>query len=264
MAETTIRPAFEAQKLAADCMDSYHEDLLEARILWLFTTAKRTRGGRVVLGTAGRTNALQRFLSSGNESVATGHDYIILISEKRWQTSLATQRAALIDHLLCRCVKREVLNKTTGNMTTSWGTVGPDVEEFTDVILRHGVWLPEQQTFAKAIVAMPGRQLTLHLPDLQDEPEDKPADGGKPADRETTVDEQGTVVGTTRLDDQAEHDRKNTETADLLEHQVAERAATNGIDHEPGWQEQTGIGSSEIEQHRRRRGTRSSETAPTA
>jgi len=245
MAETSIRPAFDAQNLAVPLIDAHHEHLQQARILWLFTTSKRTRGGHVTLGSASRSNPLQRFLSSGNESVQTGHDYIVLIDEGRWKRALATQRAALVDHLLCRMVQREVANKRTGEITRSWGTVGPDIEEFSDVILRHGVWLPEQQVMAQAMREQ-GNTLRLKLPDLQDEPDDvaEPKDRG--AERVTTLEPDGIVATTEQVD------------------QMPEPPKTNGVEHAPGWQAQAGIGSSEHEQRRRRRGKRAPEGTPSA
>lgn len=235
MAETTIRPAFDAQNLAGPLIEAHHEHLQGARVLWLFTTSKRTRGGHVTLGTAARSNPLQRFLSSGNDSVQTGHDYIVQIDEGRWKRALATQRAALVDHLLCRMVQREVNNKRTGEITRSWGTVGPDIEEFSDVILRHGVWLPEQQVMAKAMREQ-GNTIKLKLPDLQDEPTEEAQPKDRGAEHITTVDPDGIVVASEQID------------------QTPEPAHTNGAEHEPGWQEATGVGASEHEQRRRRRG----------
>ena len=43
MAETTIRPALAAEELAVDLIAQHHDHLEDARILWLYTSAKRKK-----------------------------------------------------------------------------------------------------------------------------------------------------------------------------------------------------------------------------
>jgi hypothetical protein len=221
--ETEIRPAVDAQRLAWPLIRDHHDHLKTARILWLTTNAKRKRGDKTVLATSSRMSVIQRFLSGGMEAIEDGYDFLILISATQWRSLTAAQQLALVDHQLCRCGLRQTVNRRTGATTETWCALSPDVEEFSAVIRRHGLWLTAQRNFAEAIP----RQ--MHLDD--------------------TI--------TPKAEDDAEHERRNAETVDRLEHQVAAAPDTNGVDHEheqpPGWQEQTGIGSSEIEQQRRRR-----------
>lgn len=258
MVQTVIRPASAAQDIATDLIDDHHTHLQRARILWLFTNSKRTRGNKVTLGTAGRLNAVQKFLSSGLVSVEKGYDFIVLIDGSRWDSALKTQREAMVDHLLCRMRLRERHNQRTGAITRTWVTVAPDVEEFTDVILRHGIWLPEQKRFVKLILE--GRQLKLdiELPDLagalEDDEDDSDAeDGAKPA-------------ATVSLDG-VEHPSscaliKNpsgaTCTCGALQAAAVTPPETNGHAEaaetaSPTWQETAGVGSSDIEKGRQRR-----------
>jgi hypothetical protein len=152
--ETIIWPAVPAQELAIDLIDEYHEHLQTARILWLFTSSKRTRGGRLVRGSVVRATPLQRYLSSGlsgNCSVSAGDDFIVQIDSESWQQLRATQHLALVDHLLCRMVRNEHENQRTGETTYTWGTVAPDIEEFSSVIERHGGWLPPLWVFTEVV-----------------------------------------------------------------------------------------------------------------
>lgn len=260
MVQTVIRSAISAQELATDLIDDHHEHLQRARILWLFTNSKRTRGNRVVLGTSNRTNALQRYLSSGNVSVEKGSDFIVLIDSTRWETSLKTQREAMVDHLLCRMQLREVVNKRSGKITHTWTTVAPDIEEFTDVILRHGVWLPEQQRFVKAI--QQGRQLTLEteLPDLTSKDEDTEdtdtEDGTDPAAGAAGVGAESGTQGAVQAASVA---------ADAVAPPPPNGHTAMGNEELPGptWQQQTGAGSSDLEQHRQRLGRTGAAQAPT-
>src|SRR5258707_1367342 len=110
MAETVIsHAADDLKQLAADLIDEHHEELQEARILWLFTTAKRSSANRVILGTSSRTTPLLRFLTGPAAQSVPSADFIVQIDEKRWKTMLATQRRALIDHCLCRMQWRETI-----------------------------------------------------------------------------------------------------------------------------------------------------------
>lgn len=188
MPETVIRPALTAQELAVDLIAEHHEHLEEARILWLFTTAKSTRGGRAVLGKSKRLGAEARFLSSGNVSIREGYDFVLVIAEQSWTSMGASQRLALVDSLLCRCAIREVENKTTGRVTKTWYTVSPDVEEFSEVIRRHGLWLPELKTMARAIGSKQLRML--------EQDDARQASRKAPAERVTTVEADGVVAST--------------------------------------------------------------------
>jgi hypothetical protein len=300
MAEVAIRRApGEVLKLAQDVIDECHEHLLEAVIMWLFTTSKRTRGGHVVLGTSSRTNPLQRYLSSIGMVSSVPADYIVLLDEKRWQRALATQRVALLDHLCCTMIQKETVNKRSGEITKSWATVGPDVTEFSGVIRRRGIWLPEQQVFARA-VRETGRTIEIKFPDLDGDPDETPSTNGKPPDRTTTVDDQGTVVATERVADASPGDADGGHATAAVEDEAGSESGSltasesplsaNGhidvpmhdaswqgepvgpgqrtddmpmgdVRNEDNWQEQAGIGTSELAIHRarRRRGTVSSE-----
>jgi hypothetical protein len=266
MAETVIRAADDPRVVATDLIDEHHEHLQTAKILWLFTTSKRTRGNRVVLGTSARTTALTRYLSARADKQAA--DFIVLIEEKRWQIMLATQRQAFVDSLLCRMEQRETINKRSGKITHTWVTVAPDVEEFSDVILRHGLWLPEHQAFARAVAKHGGRQLEMTIVDPREDPEEAEAeaDNGKPPDRETTVDGQGVVQTTRRLDpdpdpnpepdgdDADDGDKDEPEPALAGTESAASQPVVNGTAKPADWRERTGV-----DRGRRRRGTRSSE-----
>lgn len=239
MPETMIRPALPAQELAGPLIEEHHPHLANARILWLFTTAKRKKANRVVLGTAARLGVLQRYLSSGMESIDTGYDFMILLSDKHWAGLKPAQRLALVDHCLCRCGQRETVNRRTGATTTTWCTLAPDVEEFSAVVERHGLWLNEQKAFVKRA----GRQLAL-----EDEPEHQPP----PKERVTTVEPDGIVASTETLTEAAEHERKNAETVERL--QAHASVMSNGTEHaEADWRERTAIGTSEHAQRRRSR-----------
>lgn len=281
MVQTVIRHAVSAQEIAVDLIDDHHEHLQRAKILWLFTNSKRTRGNKITLGTASRTAALAKFLASGQVSVEKGPDFIVLIDGGKWDTALKTQREAMVDHLLCRMRLREKHNERTGKITRTWITVAPDVEEFTDVILRHGIWLPEQKRFVKLILEGRQMKLDLDLPDLAgSEESDEEDESAKPAAKVSLDGVEhpstceliknpsgatctcGALAAASRISDAIVGDSV------IANDSLVTPSEPNGTGDpaetpSPTWQATAGVGSSEIEKHRRSRRAPATAGAPT-
>jgi hypothetical protein len=148
-----IGPADDAARIALSLIAAYHPDLAEARILYLFTSARRKKCDRVRLGSAQRLSTLQRYLSrKDRDDAATEVDFIILLSFSDWNLMTEMQQIALVDHELCHCGVRL---GDSGDRT--YYLKGHDIEEFADIIKRHGLWKPDLEETAKAI----GDQLSL-------------------------------------------------------------------------------------------------------
>lgn len=71
--------------------------------------------------------------------------FLISIWYEGWVNMTPEQRRALIDHELCHCIVEE--DEETGN--TKLGMRGHDIEEFNEIVSRHGFWRPEVQTFVE-------------------------------------------------------------------------------------------------------------------
>lgn len=257
MATTVIRESQELHSLAQPIIREHHSHLKGARVLYLFTSAKSSKAGRVRSGVAKKLTPEQRFLSSGLESVEEGYDFMVVINVAQWRRLTEDQQIALLDHELCYCSQKETVNRRTGAVTRKWVTRGPDLEEFAEIVERHGLWNPDVK---RLVVA--GAQLALDLP-LEELAQD-----ALPGMRRTTVDEQGTVLSTEVLGDDL-----TEETADGAAEGLDEAAGTTGTDEEaeeaeaidndrpvpapPGnghsgdWRGDTGL--SELEETRKRR-----------
>ena len=150
-----ISEALEAKRIGQDLIPQYHGDLLNARILYLFTTAKRKKCDRIRLASAKKFSPLERYLSSRHfddvdePDVNAGADFLMLIDVKEWQTLQQRQRIALVDHELCHCGRFEKIVKHS--LVGYWVIRGHDVEEFSDVIARHGLWRADVEVMAKVI-----------------------------------------------------------------------------------------------------------------
>lgn len=144
---TQITRAHDAERLAQPIIDHHHPSLRGARILYCFTTAKRTRHGRTVYATAQKLSPVDRFLTSDTEDSEEGADFLVLIGAEEWASLSTPQKKALVDHELSHCVRDE---------EGVSGIVGHDLEEFRAIVERHGLWMPDVRAMADTM-----RQLTL-------------------------------------------------------------------------------------------------------
>jgi hypothetical protein len=167
----TLSVAHEVRALAQDLIREHHTHLLDANLLYVFTDQKRKRCDRVRLGSAAKMNALQRFLASGMDSVEDGPDFVILIGAFEWGTLGKDARNALVDHELSHCalfvkeapeVRGDPATWRRIKPTESrddfddwrWGMRGHDLEEFADVIRRHGFWRHDPQELEFKAIAL--------------------------------------------------------------------------------------------------------------
>jgi hypothetical protein len=148
---TTITRAHEVERLAQPIIERHHRHLAPARIIYCFTTAKRTRKGRIVYATAQKLTPLDRYLTADTETSDEGADFLILVGTEEWASLNSAQKKALVDHELCHLVRTED-EEGEGD----WAIVGHDLEEFTAVVERHGLVMADTRKMADTM-----RQLTL-------------------------------------------------------------------------------------------------------
>jgi hypothetical protein len=136
--------------LLRQLVDAHHEDLKDARIALAWCTSWRPDAdGRVTLGKCKKASDLDRELSL--------FDFIILLKKSFWQDLQVTadQRRALLDHELCHAGL--AYDVRTGEPVTDergrkcYRTIRHDIEEFSAVVERHGVWRHDIERFAQAI-----------------------------------------------------------------------------------------------------------------
>jgi hypothetical protein len=136
-------------------VDAHHQELEQAKIALAWCTSWRPDvDGRVTLGKCKKASDLDREL--------VAFDFIILLRKAFWQDSRVSveQRVALLDHELCHAAVR-VDDRTGDPVTDERGRIvyrmrKHDVEEFADVVRRHGIYKSDLEVFAAAL-----RQATL-------------------------------------------------------------------------------------------------------
>jgi hypothetical protein len=137
----------EAERIANGLIEAHHTHLISAKIVYLSTTAKRKKCDRVRLGSAQKASGLLKWSLA---EAGTPADFIILISQGDWQWLPETHRVALVDHELAHCWRF-----VTDKGRESWGLRGHDVEEFTEIIARHGLWRREHEELASVVRQLP-------------------------------------------------------------------------------------------------------------
>lgn len=149
-------------KLLRELVREHHDHLVDARIALAWCTSWRPDvDGRCILGKCKKASDLDRELAS--------FDFIILLKKSWWQDvrdvtnettgeviTAADQRKALLDHELCHAgVKlddrtNEVVRDERGRKV--YRTVRHDIEEFSSVVARNGIWRHDIEQFAAAVI----------------------------------------------------------------------------------------------------------------
>lgn len=124
----TFEEAESVESIAQGLIPNYHAQLATARILYVFSSDSWTKNGRELSG------KVQKL--SGFNEWAVERDFVIFVAQNKWNDMTESQRSALVDHLLSSCTGDE--DDDTGEY--KWKVLDPEVQEFTDVLFRHGAW----------------------------------------------------------------------------------------------------------------------------
>ena len=127
--------ADEPRKIANEtAIPKWHEHLSELTISYLFTDDLGEVRGRVALAKTKKASAIEAFLGAC--------DVLIVFDEKIWARLSSAQHLALVDHELCH---------VKVNAKGAPVIVGHDLEEFSEVVRRHGAWRSDVVVFGEAL-----------------------------------------------------------------------------------------------------------------
>lgn len=123
-------------ELAKELIEKYHKPLKNARIGLLFRDEAPISNGKATLGRASKISDKWKPLLKDR------YHFMIWLAYDRWQMLDNRSRRALLDHELCHCIM-----ESDGKIS-----IRPhDIEEFNDVIQRHGLWNVDAQQMALAV-----------------------------------------------------------------------------------------------------------------
>lgn len=129
--------------IAQQMIQAHHPWLRSAKIGFLYRKEAPLKNGKYTLGQAQKVNSrLQPFMD---------YDFLIWIAKDAWDRMESARREALIDHELCHCVMGD----------NGWKVRGHEIEEFSEIIERHGFWTYDLMKVQKIAVEQ------AHLPGLE-------------------------------------------------------------------------------------------------
>jgi hypothetical protein len=140
---THYRYAPEVEQIGKELIREHHRHLTNVEIKYVFTDKAMRRAGKETWGTARKVGSLAAFLAGQDENDEQATFFVISISEPIWSYLTPEKRRALVDHELCHCWVD--LDSDEPKLVL----LGHDLEEFVQVIQRHGLWRDEVQKFVE-------------------------------------------------------------------------------------------------------------------
>lgn len=146
------RPASEPRSIAEELIPEHHPHLIPflPEMRFVFRDKAQKSKGRVQLGSARKVTGLNAWLAEEEPVEVYDEDpigfFVIEIAEDEWEHLSSRQRTALVDHELTHCW---VDYGEDGS--ASLVVRGHDLEEFTSIVKRHGLWKEDLQWFGEAV-----------------------------------------------------------------------------------------------------------------
>lgn len=122
--------------LVKETIVRHHNRLRTANIAVLMKDKATQKNGVYVLGTAAVFPDKMKPLTNIN------YDFLVVLAEDTWIQLTPSEREALVDHELCHCEYDENSKPVVR---------AHDVEEFVEIIERHGFWRPSLRSMALAV-----------------------------------------------------------------------------------------------------------------
>lgn len=146
----SFKDAPEVARIGRELIEAHHVHLLDTPLVYRFRKGKWNSKGKEVWGTASKVGGINAFEMGEVEA------FRILINEGVWAGLTQEQKLALVDHELSHCVI-EYDEDGVGELAI----VGHDVEDFRDIIERHGFWNFTTVAFAETCVKVHSRPRQL-------------------------------------------------------------------------------------------------------
>jgi len=140
----------EPYRILREIREAFHPDLAKARIALAWRKKlKRDSDGHLILGRCIKISDREREFHD--------FDYVILLNREVWLDDAFTpeKKRALIDHELCHADAardKDGFPKRDERDRSVWRTRKHDIEEFRDVVRRHGCYKADLEEFAKALL----------------------------------------------------------------------------------------------------------------
>lgn len=146
----TYRPAPAVEHIAGTLIPTHHPDLDGVRIQYVFRSKASKKNDKIVLGKARKVSGLNAYLATPADEVGFDDEavefFVIEIAEDCWRDLNHEQRIALVDHELCHLAIEFDDDEQVKLVMRSH-----DLEEFREIVERHGLWKPDLTEFADSV-----------------------------------------------------------------------------------------------------------------
>lgn len=144
-------PAPEVEAIAQQLIPRYHPHLLEGvRIDYCFVSRTPRTSNKEVWGSCRKVTGLHAHLA-GDGSGDDSPFFAVTISRPVWDALNERQRVALVDHELCHAAVEEPDGGDDDAPEPPKLSIRPhDLEEFAEIVRRHGLWREDVQAFLAA------------------------------------------------------------------------------------------------------------------
>lgn len=139
MAQIFFEQSSEVKKLAEKIIDEVYPELSDAKDLIGYYFREGGMGSKAAW--VKKATAFERF--------TTGYFFLLFVDRDKWAKRMPDGKLALIDHEL-KHIARKPEERMEGDEVVkgwadaadpaSWGIRGHDVEDFADILARHGLW----------------------------------------------------------------------------------------------------------------------------
>ena len=129
-------------EIASKLIPKYHHELAGANIIYLCRNKSVKSAGKPVSGHVKKASPIESHISRSyfsKNGLDEEANFIITVALEVWNGLQSSQRIALVDHLLTRCVGTE--DEKTGDI--KYSIRPPQVQEFPEIAERHGRWNDE-------------------------------------------------------------------------------------------------------------------------
>ena len=152
--KTIYTPAPEVKEIAEELIPKYHAHLAECnvRLDYVFVSKTPVKGGKDIWGTCRKITNLNAHLAGEEQSF-----FVIVISEPVWDILPRDKKVALVDHELCHAWAVFDQKEDDDNAEVVKLSIIPhDVEEFSCIIRRHGLWKDDVKAFVEEALKKSG------------------------------------------------------------------------------------------------------------
>lgn len=150
MAKTSYRHAQEVQDIAEQLIEKYHGHFNDFNVHFDYTFVSKTpkRNGCEVWGQCRKISGFNAHISDQDDD----QFFSIIISEDIWDILPQDKKEALVDHELCHAfAEASQKEDDDGSEEVIKLSMRPhDLEEFSCIVRRHGMWREDVEEFVKA------------------------------------------------------------------------------------------------------------------